>query len=391
MSRPDVALIAPYPRVGSRHEGASGVASYSANLAHALSGAGAAVTVLAPEEAGEPEQSVDGPVQVQRAYGRGATAVWDATAAAARTGAPVVHLQHELFLYGGPTSVPGLLPALARLRRRAARTVVTMHQVVDPAAVDSAFVRQHRVSVPAPVARAGLGTVQTTLRRLADDVLVHEPSFADVIPGAHVVPHGLEQVQPRPRAQARTRLGLDRDAFVALAFGFIAPYKGLEPALEAARHLGDDVELVVAGGPHPRLAADGDDYADALRRRHEAHARFTGFVPDEHVHDWFDAADVALLLYPQPFSSSGALALALAHGTPVLLSPALFASILAPPHCAEHCSVPAEADAVAARLAVLRRDRSALDTLRDCARQIGRDRSWPHVARRHLEIYGAAA
>jgi len=28
------------------------------------------------------------------------------------TGAPVTHLQHELFLYGGPESVPALIPAL---------------------------------------------------------------------------------------------------------------------------------------------------------------------------------------------------------------------------------------------------------------------------------------
>ena len=34
---PDVALVSPYPTRGERHGGASGVASYTANLAHALS------------------------------------------------------------------------------------------------------------------------------------------------------------------------------------------------------------------------------------------------------------------------------------------------------------------------------------------------------------------
>jgi glycosyltransferase involved in cell wall biosynthesis len=391
MSRPDVALVAPYPRLGNRHEGASGVASYTANLAHALTDAGAAVTVLAPAEAGEPEDGNDGGVHVRRAYGRGVRAVWDAAAAACDAGAPVVHLQHELFLYGGPASVPALPPALARLRRGPARTVVTMHQVVDPAGVDEAFVKQHRVKAPAAVARAGLSAVQETLRRLADAVVVHEPSFAEVVADAHVIPHGLETVEGRPRTEARARLGLEQDAFVALAFGFLAPYKGLEPALEAARRLGDEVQLVVAGGAHPRLAESGDRYADELQAAYGGDARFTGYVPDEQVHDWFAAADVALLLYPKPFSSSGALALALAHGTPVLMSEALAASIDVPDDCALHCTVPTEPEAVAARLGSLRRDRDLLERLAGCARRLGRDRGWPQVAQRHLEIYGGAS
>ena len=46
--RPDVALIAPYPPAGERHGGHSGVASYTANLAHGLAAAGLDVEVVAP-------------------------------------------------------------------------------------------------------------------------------------------------------------------------------------------------------------------------------------------------------------------------------------------------------------------------------------------------------
>ena len=115
-----------------------------------------------------------------------------------------------------------------------------------------------------------------------------------------------------------------------LCFGFLVPYKGLEAALGAARLAGDDVELVIAGGEHPRLKATGDGYADRLRATAPPNARFTGFVPDADVARWFAAADVALLPYPQPFASSGPLALALAHGTPVLLSQALARTTGAP-------------------------------------------------------------
>jgi acyl-CoA synthetase (AMP-forming)/AMP-acid ligase II len=47
VTRPDVALISPFPALGERHGGWTGVASYSANLAGALTDAGARVTVLA--------------------------------------------------------------------------------------------------------------------------------------------------------------------------------------------------------------------------------------------------------------------------------------------------------------------------------------------------------
>lgn len=382
--RPDIALIAPYPRNGTRHDGDSGVASYSANLAHALADLGARVAVVAPEVEGEAPLSRDGAIEVCRTFRTGGVnAVPSALAAARRTGAPVVHLQHELFLYAGAAGLPA---TLAALRRRAnARTVITMHQVVAPAAVTTAYTRMHRVRVPARVARTAIGLVQQTLSTTAAAVIVHEPAFRSTIPGALVVPHGIE-VPPTPlesRAALRRRLGIPERGLTALCFGFLAPYKGLETALEAAELAGEQIHLVVAGGPHPRLVASGDDYAARLRDRWGATARFTGYVPDAAVPDWFRAADVALLCYPEPHASSGPLALALAHRTPVLLSDRLAATVAANPQLA----VTGPAGAWARRLQGLTTDPDQLDGLRRQVQELARDRSWPAVAARHLEIY----
>jgi glycosyltransferase involved in cell wall biosynthesis len=377
--RPDVALVSPYPRTGERHGGASGVASYTANLAHALAGEGAAVTVVAPREAGEPETSADGQVLVERRFDRGPRAVPQALLAARATGARAVHLQHETFLYGGPSSVPGLVSGLVGGRRRA-RQVVTMHHVVRSGTVDGGFTRLHRVAAPAAVARTGLGVVHSAIGRFADRVIVHEPAFAEAVPGADVVPHGVETTPTPDRAVARERLGLDR--FTVLCFGFVAPYKGLEPALEAAALAGDAVELVVAGGEHPRLREAGDDYLRELTAANP-HARFTGHVPDAEVADWFAAADLALFLYPSPVSASGALALALSHGTPFLLSPEMAATTGAP----QALVGPREPAALAARLRELAAGARGAEELGRAAATMGRDRTWPAVARRHLGIY----
>jgi glycosyltransferase involved in cell wall biosynthesis len=382
VSRPDVALVTPYPPPGSRHEGRTGVASYAGNLVESLTAAGARVAVVAPAAPGVPARSHDGPVPVERPFRLGSPrAVPDALSAARATGAPVVHLQHELFLYGGPATVPGLLWGLNRLRAARTRTAVTLHHVLDPAMVDRDFVRLHRVSAPPAVARSGVAAIQTALSRLADAVIVHERPFAQRVPGAVVVPHGVEAVKPVCRAEARAALGLDERP-VVLCFGFLAPYKGLEVALQAAERTQGAVSLVVAGGEHPRLAASGDDYAATLRARYGSVARFTGRVPEAEVSRWFSAADLALFLYPQAFSSSGALALALAHGTPFLLSPALADAVGAPA-----LAIARDPAVLAEHLLWLAGAPDRLAALQRSVRGLAAERAWPVVAQRHLQLY----
>jgi glycosyltransferase involved in cell wall biosynthesis len=373
--RPDVTIVAAYPPRGSRHAGMTGVASYAANLAHGLADRGASVSVIAQAEAGEPREARDGAIRVQRSWRRGAWALPTAARAAAATGAPVVHLQHETFLYGGALAAPGIGPALSSLRRRAG-LAVTMHHVVDPRRVDRGFVALHGARAPAALARAGLAGVQATIAARADRVIVHEPAFARVIPDAAVVPHGIEPARPRPRAAARRALGLD-GRLTVLCFGHVAPYKGLEAALGDGAAVADRVQLVVAGGAHPRM----EDYAQRLAERFEPVARFTGYVPEADVASWFSAADVALFNYPTAFASSGALALALAYRTPALLSPALAAAYGAP------ATLAVNPGGLARRLAALAADRGALARLGEQTQVLARDRAWSTIAGRHLDLY----
>lgn len=385
MPSPDVTLVSLYP---TDDGGSSGVASYTAHLAHALYRAGAEVTVVAQQEPGHAGVRNDGGVRVERSFCRGPWALSSATRAASRTRAPVVHLQHELFLFGGPASIPGLVPALGRLRRQGRGPVVTMHQVVSPSSVDRDFVALHRVPVPPVLARIGIGSVQAAVAGIAARTIVHESAFAEVVRGAVVVPHGVGSEGPcgavpaQIQDRARQTLGVDNRALLVLCFGFVAPYKGLELVLEAARLAGPGVQLVVAGAEHPRLAGQG--YLSGLREHWGEVARFTGWVPDSEVPAWFEAADVALLPYPQPFSSSGVLALALAHGTPLLLSEALAACIGAP----AELSTALDAVSLAARMSDLAADPAGLGRLGERTRSLNRHRSWAEVAARHIELYG---
>lgn len=381
---PDVTLIGLYPPPGRSHEGASGVASYTANLARALAGRGAEVTVVAPDDGISPTRHRDGDVQVVRGFERGPGSMNAAAAAARATRSGVVHVQHETFLFGGPTALPGLFSGLGRLRHGRQRLVVTLHQVVAPHHVDRAFTRMHRVRLPPRLARAGIGAVQAGIGRIADRCIVHESSFVDTLPAARVVPHGVEDRATPTRALARAELQVDDSRFVVLCFGFVAPYKGLELALEAGRSAGHPVQVVVAGGEHPRMAGR-DDYAAALAARHPE-ARFTGWVPEHHVAAWFGAADLALFCYPTPHASSGALALALAHGTPALVSPAMADCIDAP----SEMTTAADALSLGRQLLALAADPRRRLQLGEAGCRLGRGRSWPSVADAHIRVYEEA-
>jgi hypothetical protein len=83
------------------------------------------------------------------------------------------------------------------------------------------------------------------------------------------------------------------------------------------------------------------------------------------------------------FSSSGTMALAVAHDTPVLLSPPLASAMGAPPELA----VPLDQAGLRARLRGLARNREELSALAGATAELKRGRSWADVARAHLRIY----
>ena len=379
----DVAIVSPYPGLRPTAPLPSGVAAYTARLADALADEGVDVRIVAPVMEEEPEVTRKGGVTIERRYRPGAAALPVAVRAARQARPALVHVQHEMFLYGGASSMPALVPAMATLRRRGLGPVVTMHQVVDPSTIDTDFTRIHRVRVPARLARAGMAGVQRSVRSLAAGTVVLEEAFGDIVPDALVVPHGLDATgSPVPTKKAKRAMGMSGGRLGVLCFGFLAPYKGLEAVLDAAEIAGSRVELVMAGADHPRLKGR-DGYADWLRRRYEHVARFTGFVPETELDTLFSAADVIVLPYPKPFATSGPLSHALGYGTPVLCSPALAACVGAPPAMV----TPIDPTGLARRLIELHTDASQLDALGAASRAMAAERTWDRVARRHVALY----
>jgi len=174
-------------------------------------------------------------------------------------------------------------------------------------------------------------TVHRRIHRLSPLIIAHSAfdrtrlveEFA-IDPGrVTVIPHGEygffgHDTGPVEPVAARRRLGLDPGDEVALFFGYIREYKGLDvlldawPAVATAR---PRARLVVAGDPVRLDPARRDALLAAATRVGAVH-RF-GYVPFAEVAGYIAAADVLVLPY-RHVSQSGVLYLALAHGLPVV-------------------------------------------------------------------------
>jgi glycosyltransferase involved in cell wall biosynthesis len=219
-------------------------------------------------------------------------------------------------------------------------------------------------------------------RRLIDELGVNPDHLA-------VIPHGeygfFERCGELPeRHTARIHLGLASDAEVALFFGYIREYKGLDVLLDAwsaVLEARPRARLVIAGDPvrlDPARHGELQSRADDLGALH----RFD-YVPFSEVPTYFAAADTLVMPY-RSISQSGVLYLALSLGVPVVATrvgalPEILrhgeSALLVPP---EHPDALAEALIRVLSGAALRQ-RLAVG-----GSEIARQHSWPAIAK-HTE------
>jgi len=115
------------------------------------------------------------------------------------------------------------------------------------------------------------------------------------------------------REDARRALGLDGN--VALCFGHVRPFKGLDLTLRAWRLLKTDVTLAVAGEVWWKNEAEYRRLAEGL-----TNVRFElRYIPDSELAAWFAAADVVLTPY-RVEAQSGVALTAFHFARPVIAS-----------------------------------------------------------------------
>ncbi len=147
-----------------------------------------------------------------------------------------------------------------------------------------------------------------------------------------VIPPGVDVTHfyPRPRQEARSRIGVDPNTFIMLFVGRIEPLKGIETLLRAVKILSQrccrlqDMQVLIIGGdasvPPEQMDAE---LARLMRLCNELDlddlVTFMGKQGQDVLPDYYSAADVVVM--PSYYESFGMVALeAMACGTPVVAS-----------------------------------------------------------------------
>ena len=188
-----------------------------------------------------------------------------------------------------------------------------------------------------------------------------------------------------PRAEARGILGLSTSERVISFVGTVAPYKGVDYLLEAARLLKPDVNL--------KLVIAGSCWNPPLRHRVEHLANELGsrvltrleYIPNDELQIYFAASDIGVFPFRQ-ITNSSSLLLALEFRLPVIIPsvPELdeIPDTMAIRYEPESISALAQALTVVSHL-----DDTTLASMSRHAAAYGADLSWERSARKTIALY----
>ena len=398
-----ITLVAPYPSPGEKHGTQSGVASYTCNLAKGLKRMGLEVNVIAQKISGsslDPLERGEEPYVMYCWTPGSPRFVWEIMQAIHRLRPALIHVQHELFLFGGVLTV-GLAPLLLWLLRLSTRAklVVTLHGVPPLSRLDQEFIRENGLKGLPWLLHIALFGLLRSIVTAAHCVIVHEELFrkrllreyrcpADKITVIH---HGIETPDERSlpcSEEAKQALGVAGKRTV-LFLGYLTGYKGVEVLLEGfvrAAPAHPDWVLLLAGGPHPRRWKEPayQHYLlnlESQLKRLRPQAEYLGFVPEEKLPLVFRAADVVVFPYRVVLASSGPLALCLAFDRPFLASEA-FRGVLP-----EELLFTLDPEAVRTTLETFFRSSWLAERACRLARTWRTERSWESVAQKTQALY----
>jgi glycosyltransferase involved in cell wall biosynthesis len=390
-----VGMVSIHPPPESKHARVGGVASYTKNLVVSLL-KNCEVAVFADRTSHMNNECHQG-AMVYGCWNKGTLYPFQVFKRLLSNEIDVVHVQHEIYLYGGLGSAilfPLLLFFIRLLRKPA---VTTLHGVIPLSKVDRRFLRENWTGRSPLIMRTGLILLVRMIAFLSTAIIVHEEKFKEVLVSeykcpAHklwVIHHGIEKRNDLvERDQAKQILGLEGKN-VILFFGYITGYKNIELLIESANFLKTpDWVIVIAGGSHPRLSSDPNyrRYLSDLREKASAIFRdrilLRGFIAEEEVPLYFSAADLVVFPYRIDISSSGPMCVAVSYKTPFLISSSFKQTVRI-----DELIFEADPQELASRIETFFQSPALRYRASKRIEQLGVERSWSSVAKATIQLY----
>jgi beta-1,4-mannosyltransferase len=221
-----------------------------------------------------------------------------------------VHWPEAALNLPDPGGINVVLEAIQKVRARNVRVVWTAHNLRAHAGIHPKLEREFWASFCASLD----GVI--ALSEHSRVALLERHSSLERVP-ITVIPHGhYRDAYPNTilRDRARALLNLSPEVPVLAFVGQLRAYKGIPELLTAFGHLEADARLLIAGKPIPPEDAA---HLEALAARDPRVRLELGFVPDDRLQLFLNAADLIVLPYRQILNSGSAL-LALSFNRPVL-------------------------------------------------------------------------
>ncbi len=356
----NVVLLSPVPVEGNPEIGS---AYYTRALAQRLTSAGIDVEIWAKRTESPILRGADDPQPSILKIWRPGFGAWLDIVRAIKTRRPrLLHIQHAMFVLGdgaaGELSMLALLATLIVMRQR---VVITCHDIPELRQITPEYIKLHKYRFPAGLVRFGLATLFWLIGVCASVVISHSEQFSEILAVDYKIPlsklavikHLAIPYTTVPQSSARETLRLSHSKKYILFFGFLTGYKGVELLLDAMTILKDrspSFHLLLGAGEHPKIknTSDYQAYYESIRSRAESleNVTFVGFIPDEAIDLYIDAADVAVFPYVEFQGMSGPLNQCASHGKDALVSDAIAQKIPELKACSFLCEPQEIADAI---------------------------------------------
>lgn len=331
----ELLVIASYPPKGEIHGRPTvGVASYTKHTLRSLE-PNVAITVLAEQLPNEKTSYQEGNINIVRLWRRNSLLTFPRILFVLLTkhqNTSNILLPFELAMFGGALSLIPFVLFLIILRLLGKKVNVVCHQVIIDTRELAGHINMQKNDPRLLFLNMLAQLFYSIVLFVSHKIIVFEDFLKTILSQfgdsnkITVIFHGVEEfTNTATKNDARKRLSLEKDKFVVLYFGYLAWYKGIDWLVQNWKNQ-SNVSLIIAGGSNPNHLdkAYYRKYISTIEEIcKEKNIKLTGFVPQEQIPLYFQAADITIFPYRTVMSSSGPLSMAFSFEKPFLISEAL--------------------------------------------------------------------